>query len=171
MKKLEERDYHYIFAHRFLRDIFFDRPLLFFQRLEITGKSFLENAMKQVANQCKENDIIDTVSLDFEFINAIEKSKFAIITLPDPIAITEAKYIATLRLPNMSNEEDREFIHKYYTLELTSDSDYLLCRWSEDNNHINTMKTTDSPTKENFIKMILENIEFEKKIESKKKQK
>lgn len=111
----EPRGQHYLFAHRFLPHFFFEDPERFFDILENEGRRFLDWMWQRAGTQT-DDGAIPPDGLDVNLFRFDERTYCACVTLPPPIGITEAYWVAAVYRPE-------ESLTAYYTLELGFDPD------------------------------------------------
>ena len=155
MAQITDRIYHYKFTHIIIRDLFYKDPKDFIEILGWDGEDLLIELITLIAEEYSELDFLNTDEIEFELVDFADNCEFALIKLPTPVVQTEALYVGALIILNKNAGRNKEeFINLFYTFELTKPNEYVLCKWTISGMHINTMKRTNNPTKQEFIKMV-----------------
>lgn len=151
---IEPRDQHYLFAHRFLPHFFFDDPERFFEILENEGRRFLDWMWQRSGAQSDEGGAIAPEGLDINLFRFDERTVCACVTLPPPIGITEAYWVAAVYRPE-------ERFTALYTLEFGYDLDggtrTVLGGWDGEGTHFN-FGTGPEADKHTFLDWVFEKV-------------
>lgn len=138
--------------------ILFEDPRQFIAELAVIGKDHLTTIWDKLPNALTQiEERLSNAGLDCKIIKNDKKLTIYLITLPKPIKITEAYYIAIIYRPERLAPIKQEGITRYITLELTGGdgNDAVLCEWTADDCHINHGKKLQ-PTAESFVHAIFD---------------
>src|SRR3989304_1904701 len=85
------RAQHYMFAHQAMPQAFFGDPFGFINHLARDGDGFLRSYWDRLGERIEQpRDHVDSAYLHGEIRELDDQIKAALITLPEPLAITEA---------------------------------------------------------------------------------
>ena len=154
----EPRDWHYAFAHRSLRDIYFEQTEKLLAALsdpERTGR-VPEAILRKVALDIDrpEDEVLghaDGISI---FRPLLGDGSLHIIGLPAPVAPLECHFVGLL------HDYPGAPALLYFTLEKGAEDESFLCRWDENGNHLNLGHVAE-PTLDAFVDAISANIPWE----------
>lgn len=108
------RGQHYVFAHRIIPQVFFGDPPGFLGFLARDGDRFLRFYWDKIGERVENpGDLVDGAALHGEIRALAGDFQAALITLPLPVAATEAYFIAAVYHPGL----DGKIMARYYTLE------------------------------------------------------
>lgn len=128
--------------------------------LEKEEIKFLQTSWDKLGSKLERKNILPSNGLKYEVNHLDNGVAVAIITLPEPQAITEAFFTAAVyRAPTT----DQELITRYFTLEYgynSSDNNFrtVLCEWTPDKVHKN-FGTGPEPTPNAFLNAIRQQLE------------
>jgi hypothetical protein len=158
-----ERRQHYLFTHKYLRDLFHQNPNLFFEQMRSEqGARYLAQFWQNTAEEFELDnlDIVDATGLNIDYREAADYG-LVIILLPPPRISPEACFIGVWT--NYSNAYRGRDSFRYFTLELKEDVDsvssqlgesesHMLCEWTADSKHLNSGEI--GPTLSGFVRAI-----------------
>ncbi|NJM46086.1 MAG: hypothetical protein HC860_07815 [Alkalinema sp. RU_4_3] len=158
-----ERRQHYLFTHKYLRDLFHQNPNLFFEQMRSEqGGTYLAQFWQNTAEEFELDnlDIVDATGLNIDYREAADYG-LVIILLPPPRISPEACFIGVWA--NYSNAYRGRDSFRYFTLELKEDVDsvssqlgesetHMLCEWTADSKHLNSGEI--GPTLSGFVRAI-----------------
>jgi hypothetical protein len=158
-----ERRQHYLFTHKYLRDLFHQNPNLFFEQMRSEqGARYLAQFWQNTAEEFELDnlDIVDARGLNIDYREAADYG-LVIILLPPPRLSPEACFIGVWA--NYSNAYRGRDSFRYFTLELKEDVDsvssqlgesesHMLCEWTADSKHLNSGEI--GPTLSGFVRAI-----------------
>jgi hypothetical protein len=158
-----ERRQHYLFTHKYLRDLFHQNPNLFFEQMRSEqGARYLAQFWQNTAEEFELDnlDIVDARGLNIDYREAADYG-LVIILLPPPRISPEACFIGVWA--NYSNAYRGKDSFRYFTLELKEDVDsvnsqlgesesHMLCEWTADSKHLNSGEI--GPTLSGFVRAI-----------------
>lgn len=144
--RLQPRCIHYTFAHYALRTAAHENPLAFIAILASPDAlKFLASLLNSVSEYCKEEAPSRSLQLDDFTIHCSRLGQYpcAIVEMPQPLAPTEAYFVAAILLANLEQEiPDLKNVElRYFTLEngirLGGPPRTVLCEWTKDGAHCN----------------------------------
>ncbi len=150
------RQQYYTYAHRLLPMLFFDKPDMFMKIMRHPNAlDFLRSQWDMLSKHTGNTD--PYTGLDYE-TRALEDGTFiAIITLPPPVTVTEAYYVAAVYRPAVP---DLPPVIRYFTLEFGASFDpsapqrRVLCEWLKTPQHMN-YGGQDAPDQAGFLRLII----------------
>lgn len=151
----ETRDWHYAFAHRSLRDIYFEQTEKLLAALsdpERTGR-VPEAILRKVALDIDrpEKELLGHAEGILIFRQKLGGGSLHIFGLPAPAAPLECHFIGLL------HDYPGAPALLYFTLEKGEGDESFLCRWDESGNHLNLGNVAE-PTLDAFVDAIAGNI-------------
>lgn len=157
----EPRHQHYVFAHRYLPNLFFGDPVRFFGALESGGDAFLHWLWKRCESEAKDGVVIPPTGLEAHLFRFDDETLCACITLPQPLGITEAYWVAAVYRPERETPPGARFV-AFYTLEFGYDLDdeprTVLGSWSADGTHSNFGDGPEA-SMDAFLEWVVEKVE------------
>jgi hypothetical protein len=151
----EAREHHYIFAHRVIPAMFFERPADFLKILRHARTAPLMDLWAAIAEDLEADQRLAPEGLAVDFREASGAS-VAIITLPGARAMPEAHFVALVHRPASSRlKRWMQPLTRCITLEYTEDLSggevsTVLGEWSQAGNHANYGPGPDPQLEEFF---------------------
>lgn len=132
----DPRQDHYWFAHRVVRDICKQNPSRFFMRMNEETRFILLNLMIDSTEDITGEPAKNFLSEDLDVITRqIADCPSVIITMPEPLAVTEA-YMVAVVFTKEEGDETQDESFRYFTLELSQSFDgdlrTVFCEWTDD---------------------------------------
>jgi hypothetical protein len=137
------RGARYTFTHLNLRKKFFADPEKLIGKIRADGNRYL----REVWVNEEKGSQPDSEKIDYQTTGT--EPVLHIITMPEPIDLTDAYMIALV----IKDEEPRYFVLEKTITYMNSDN-ALLCEWTKRGKHMNYGLTTTEPSVENFVEVI-----------------
>lgn len=151
----DSRAQHYVFAHRALRDLFFDSPDEVLAILKDEHRDdLLLDLWNRVGEEVGKSSLIAADGLSCE-IRMLDDTTVAMIILPTPQALNEAYFVALVYgRCSAGNKALTHFITLEHSIDLGDGSPAnLLCEWEGSGGHMN-MGYGCEPTLEAFFEEV-----------------
>jgi hypothetical protein len=129
----DPRKHHYYFAHRLLRQVFFDYYDQFYPRLAQDPQAELTALWQHVANGIAERERLPSDGLAEVGREKKDGREVVIIALPEAKAMAEAVFVVLI-----SGERTREYLTYEKTISFVDNQPLaVLCGWTADGHHLN----------------------------------
>ncbi len=129
----DPRKHHYYFAHRLLRQVFFEHYDQFYPRLAQDPSAELTALWQHVANGISERERLPSDGLAEVGRDKKNGREVVIIALPEAKAMAEAVFVVLV-----SGEQTREYLTYEKTISFVDNEPLaVLCGWTADGHHLN----------------------------------
>lgn len=135
----DPRKHHYIFAHQALPGLFHANPDKFIELVNQAGPSLINEIWQQLAEELEPADRLPADGLGCELKRLSNDTLVALITLPAPLGMTEAYFIALAYRPEVRRNllfKEKDAIVRFITLEngftLDNEPRTVLCEWTKE---------------------------------------
>ena len=152
------RAQHYQFAHRILPLIFFQNPAGYIANLTRFGDFYLEDFWNMIRKHLESpEDWVEVTGLHGEVRKAAGDISVALITLPEPLVVTEAYFTAQVYHPQFEGK----LLARFFTLEFGysmpgEPKSFTLGGW-QDGTHFNYGHVTATRLDE-FFALVMETL-------------
>jgi hypothetical protein len=152
----KSRGQHYMFAHRVMPQAFFGDPSRFMDFLARDGDKFLLYYWNWVGERVKSpEDWVDADGLHGEIRQTAGDIQVALITLPEPISVTEAYFVAPAYLAPSEGEVRARYYTLEYGISILDETRYTVVGGWQGSTHMN-MGPGPEPDLEAFYKIVLD---------------